>query len=237
MQFSFLLICQDDSFSTEVTSLFEMFPNYLCHAVFKDTEMALKHIKKFKTELIFVQIPANSEQNKLMVQTISESLMYLNPFPYFVALSPDDTSALALIKAGFSDYITNKLSLQEVGKCLFKFEKRTPEKMIKTICLKSYSDYQFVNLEAIVYLKADNNTTDIQLMNGTVINAFKTLKHFERTLPFYFLRIHKSYIVNINHVSRIHFSKLKCYINYNEVIPFSLNYRENVDTILRKIDM
>lgn len=237
MQFSFLIITSDEKLSKELPALLEDFPNYLCAAVFKDTQMALKHINKFKTELIFVQIPANSEQNQLMMQTIAESITYLNPFPYFVALSSDDTSALATIKAGFSDYITNELSVHEVGKTLFKFEKRTPEKIMTTICLKSYSDYQFVNLQEIVYLKADNNTTDIQLLNGTVVNAFKTLKHFERTLPFYFLRIHKSYIVSINHVSRIHFSKLKCYINYNEVIPFSLNYRENVDAILRKIDL
>lgn len=236
MQYSFLVLCDDDFFSEEVLRHFDVFPNYLCSAVFKDTQIALKHIKKFKPELIFIQLGADGEQNKLMVETIGESIAYLDPFPYFVAVSIDETAAIGAISAGFSDYLFDTLTLHALGKTLYKFEKRTPKKLITNLCVKSYSDYQFVNLEDVVYLKADNNTTDIQLINGKVVNAFKTLKHYENTLPFYFLRIHKSYIVNINHVSRIHFSKSKCYINYDAIIPFSLTYKENVDFILRKIE-
>lgn len=236
MQFSFLLLCNEDFFSKEVIFLFEDFPNYVCSAVFKDTQMALKHIKKLKLELVFIQLGTNFEQNNVLLQIVGESLTYLNPFPYFVAVAPDESAALAAIKAGFSDYIIDTLTLHTLGQTLFKFEKRTPKKLITNLCIKSYSDYQFVNLDEIVYLKADNNTTDINLINKKVINAFKTLKHYENRLPFYFLRIHKSYIVNINHVSRIHFSKAKCYINYDEIIPFSPNYKENIDVILRKID-
>lgn len=236
MQYSFLVLCQDDFFSKEVLALFDVFPNYLCSAVFKDTQMALKHTKKCKPELLFIQLGTDSVQNKLLVQTIGESMAYLDPFPYFVAVSPDQDASLDAISAGFSDFLIGALTLHTLGKTLFKFEKRTSLKPITNLCIKSYSDYQFVNLVDVVYLKADNNTTDIHLLNGKIVNAFKTLKHYENTLPFYFLRIHKSYIVNINRVSRIHFSKAKCYINYDEIIPFSPNYRENIDVILRKID-
>ena len=237
MQFSYLIVSDSESFSEGLVSVLEAFPNYLCSAVLKDTQMALKQIKKNRTQLILVEFAAEPKKNELLLQTIAESITYLEPFPYFIAFSNDQTHALAAITAGFSDYVTNEITEHELGKTLFKFEKRTPEKIMGNICIKSYSDYQFVSLEDIVYLKADNNTTDIQLRNGKVVNAYKTLKHFEQTLPFYFLRIHKSYIVNINHVSRIHFSKSKCYINYNQIIPFSLSYRENVDAILRKIEM
>ena len=73
--------------------------------------------------------------------------------------------------------------------------------------------------------------------NKNKVIAFKTLKYFEGILPYYFLRIHKSYIVNMNFVSRIHLQKSKCYINYNEILPFSLTYKENVDSIIRKISI
>ena len=237
MQFSYLIVSHTESFSETLISILESFPNYLCNVVFKDTQMALKHIKKNCTPLVLVELSTDAAKNDILFKTIAESITYLNPFPYFIAFSKDDAFALTSITSGFSDYATTELSMHELGKLLFKFEKRTPEKIAANICLKSYSDYQFISLQDIVYLKADNNTTDIQLMNGKVVNAYKTLKHFENTLPFYFLRIHKSYVVNINHVSRIHFSKSKCYINYNQIIPFSLTYRENVDAILRKIEL
>lgn len=102
----------------------------------------------------------------------------------------------------------------------------------KSICIKSYSDYRFLNYSDIVYLKADNNTTDFKLINGSIVTAYKTLKYFETSLPPYFIRIHKSYIVNIYFISRIHFSKSKCYLNFNEELPFSNNYRNSVEHIL-----
>lgn len=237
MQFSFIIINSNGAALSETISLFDSFPNYFCVGSFKDTQMAINSIIKSKPHLILIEIDEEAAQNDMLFKVIGEMLHYINPLPYLVANAPSNKFALDAIQSGFSDYLTGKLTVHDLGKTLYKFEKRVPEKKSATICIKSYSDYQFVNLEEVVYLKADNNTTDIQLNNGKVVNAYKTLKHFENALPFYFLRIHKSYIVNVNHVSRIHFSKSKCYINYNEVLPFSLSYRENIEAIIRKIDL
>jgi DNA-binding LytR/AlgR family response regulator len=104
------------------------------------------------------------------------------------------------------------------------------------ICVKSYGDYRFINAGDICYLQADNNSTDIHLNNGEMITAFKTLKHFETVLQSPFVRIHNSYIVNIDYVSRIHTGNAVCYIrNTTTKLPFSKSYKENVDAILHSI--
>jgi len=104
------------------------------------------------------------------------------------------------------------------------------------ICVKSYGDYRFINADDICYLQADNNSTDIHLNNGEMITAFKTLKHFENVLNSPFVRIHNSYIVNIDYVSRIHTGNAVCYIkNTTTKLPFSKSYKENVDAILTSI--
>ncbi|MBW4359330.1 LytR/AlgR family response regulator transcription factor [Flavobacterium taihuense] len=237
MRFSFLIIDDNASNVKETLELFENFPNYFCAGVVKDSQTAINQIIKVKPQLIIAQIPIKSNDNASFFKTITESFQYLECIPYFVALASSPNYALEAIQSGFSDYIVEPLHIHELGKMLFKFEKRNPPNIATTICIKSYSDYQFVTLQDVAYLKADNNTTDIQMDNGKTVNAYKTLKHFESTLPFYFLRIHKSYIVNINHVSRIHFSKSKCYLNYNEILPFSLTYRDNIDAIIRKLNI
>jgi DNA-binding LytR/AlgR family response regulator len=237
MRFSFLIIDDNDTNVKETLELFENFPNYFCAGVVKDSQTAINHIVKLKPQLVIVQIPTKSNDNNTFFKTITESFQYLECIPYFIAMASTPDYALEAIQSGFSDYIIEPLYLHELGKMLFKFEKRNPPNIVTTICIKSYSDYQFVTLQDVIYLKADNNTTDIQMNNGKTVNAYKTLKHFESTLPFYFLRIHKSYIVNINHVSRIHFSKSKCYLNYNEILPFSLTYRDNIDAIIRKTNI
>ena len=104
------------------------------------------------------------------------------------------------------------------------------------ICVKSYGDYRFIEAKDICYLQADNNSTDIHLYNGEMITAFKTLKHFEGVLTSPFVRIHNSYIVNIDYVSRIHTGNSVCYIkNTTTKLPFSKSYKENVDSIINSI--
>jgi DNA-binding LytR/AlgR family response regulator len=105
------------------------------------------------------------------------------------------------------------------------------------ICVKSYGDYRYIDSEDVLYFEADNNSTDIHLNNGEMITAFKTLKHFETVLPpTQFLRIHNSYIINVNQVSRIHTGNTVCYIkNSTTKLPFSKSYKENVDLIISRI--
>lgn len=237
MRFSFLIIDDDANNVKGTLENFENFPNYFCAGIVKDNQTAINHIIKVKPQLVIVRIPVKSNDSTTFFKTITELFQYLECIPYFIGLASSPDYSLDAIQSGFSDYIIEPLDLHSLGKMLFKFEKRNPPNIAKTICIKSYSDYQFVELQNIAYLKADNNTTDIQMDNGKTVNAYKTLKHFETTLPFYFLRIHKSYIVNINHVSRIHFSKSKCYLNYNEILPFSLTYKNNIDAIIRKINI
>lgn len=101
------------------------------------------------------------------------------------------------------------------------------------LCIKSYGDYRYIDTRDICYFQADNNSTDIHLNNGEMITAFKTLKHFEGVLPHPFSRIHNSYIVNRNYISRIHTGNAVCYIkNTTTKLPFSKSYKENVDIII-----
>ncbi len=101
------------------------------------------------------------------------------------------------------------------------------------LCVKSYGDYRYIDARDICYLQADNNSTDIHLNNGEMITAFKTMKHFEGVLSHPFIRIHNSYIVNRNCISRIHTGNSVCYIKNTTVkLPFSKSYKANVDLII-----
>jgi DNA-binding LytR/AlgR family response regulator len=126
--------------------------------------------------------------------------------------------------------------LQDVTEKLPDFPTANKEEKPLIICVKSYGDYRFIEAKDICYLQADNNSTDIHLYNGEMITAFKTLKHFEGVLSSPFVRIHNSYIVNIDYVSRIHTGNAVCYIkNTTTKLPFSKSYKDNVDSIINSI--
>ncbi|WP_339712221.1 LytTR family DNA-binding domain-containing protein [uncultured Kriegella sp.] len=68
------------------------------------------------------------------------------------------------------------------------------------ITLPQQDGFQVLNVSEILYCKADDNYTEIYLINKKILVS-KTLKYFEEALSgFAFARIHKSYLVNVNEV-------------------------------------
>lgn len=68
------------------------------------------------------------------------------------------------------------------------------------ITLPQLDGFQVLNVSDILYCKADDNYTEIFLADKKILVS-KTLKYFEEALAeFHFVRIHKSFLVNINEV-------------------------------------
>jgi len=68
------------------------------------------------------------------------------------------------------------------------------------LTLPQQDGFQILNVEEILYCKADDNYTEIFLENKKILVS-KTLKYFEEALSvFPFARVHKSYLVNVNEV-------------------------------------
>ncbi len=232
MLYSYLIISEDNDFIIEIKGKFKNFLNYSFAGSFKDDENIITVFENLAPDLVFFSLPFISFSKGLSFSKIADSFQYLTKTPYFIGISNSQNYAFEAYQAGISNYLTLPVQVDDFGKCLFRFEKSHPPKIMTSICIKSYTDYQFVHLEDVLYLKADNNTTDIKMANGKMVNAYKTLKYFEQTLPNYFIRIHKSYIVNTKQVTRIQLSKSKCYLNYEMIIPFSLGYRKKVEELV-----
>lgn len=163
---------------------------------------------------------------------ITEIHQYMNQLPILIGIATTKNYAYDAIKNGFFDYWLQPFNEFDIRKSLMKLQKRMPkEKAPATLCLKSYNDFQYLDTNDILYLKADNNTTEFFMKDGTIINAYKTLKTFENTLPKNFMRIHQSYIVNTNYVSRINFGKSICAIKKVNEISHSLNLTVRIWTI------
>jgi two-component system LytT family response regulator len=66
------------------------------------------------------------------------------------------------------------------------------------ITLPQQDGFEVIDVNDIVYCKADDNYTEVHLTSGKRLVS-KTLKYFETLLQEYpFVRVHKSYLVNIN---------------------------------------
>lgn len=227
MQLKFSIIDTDKSSAKHIHDFFEDNAAFNCVAITSGYEKSLDAILKFVPHIIFINID-DTGNGYTAFNFVNELYRYLDKMPYCVAVSKEKEKAYECIKNGFYDYLHVPLSDFELRKVAARLNK-LPKPETSTLCLKSYKDYRYIDMDNILYLKADNTATDFFLSDGSTVSAYKTLKSFEQLLPKNFIRIHNSYIVNKFYVSRIHFGKARCSLKEHQtVLPFSKTYRENV---------
>lgn len=215
-------------------NFFNKFQDYSCVGVSNNYDQALDVILEHRPNVVFLNVDNLSENGCTgAFNFVNELYKYLQELPHIIALSSSTKHAYTCIKNNFFDYLLKPINSFELRKSISKLSK-IPMEASNKLCLKSYKDYRFIDLDEILFLKADNTATDFFMCDGTTISAYKTLKVFESLLPEYFTRIHNSYIVNQNYISRIHFGKSKCTLKHTTCsIPFSKSYKGNV-VILEK---
>lgn len=165
--------------------------------VFLDVEMpfgnafdVLEACKDLQFETIFVT--AFSEY----------SLKALNQSAAYYLLKPISIEELILA--------VNKVQLQLVNQEIFNrnriivenFRETNPER--QKVILPTLEGFEVAKMEEIVRLRGNGNFTDIYLQDGSKKMVCRFLKHFTEILPFPFLRVHKSHIINVNFVKSYH---------------------------------
>lgn len=233
MEYSYTIIDSDAVSNLQLRAFLEEYGDFNCISLAKTASDGINTILKHSPDIVFINL---NEQAASLFQMVMELHQYVNRLPIIIGISKTKEYAYEAIKNNFFDYWLQPYSEFDIRKSLLKLKRKVPkERAPETICLQSYRDFHYLNTKDILYLKADNNTTEFIMKDGTVTNAYKTLKTFENQLPKNFIRIHQSYIVNTDYVSRINFGKSICSLKeVNKPLPFSKSYRDNMDN-LKKI--
>lgn len=94
------------------------------------------------------------------------------------------------------------------------------------IAVPDFTGIELVPYEEIVFCKSDSNYCELKLTGNRKITASKTLKYFEEILPSsQFVRIHKSYLVNIQQIKKyLKRNGGELVMSNNDVIPVSRNH-------------
>lgn len=74
---------------------------------------------------------------------------------------------------------------------------------VTKIAIPGQHGISFIDLNEIVYVEASNNYSKIVLTDGLYFLVSKTLKDVQEVLEEeHFLRVHRQYIINLNHVKQ-----------------------------------
>lgn len=263
MNYSYIIIDDDHESVLNTKAIADGFSELVFIATATNYVDGLNLILEHKPKLIFLEIDPTNNACGLSLALINSLYRYLNLIPKIVITTSKKDLAFEAIQYQVTDYLLKPITRIDVVKLILKLkkllsddsvplqhnldldstiipdltaeiqEKETIVEQTLVICIKSYGDYRYIEAKDICYFQADNNSTDIYLNNGEMITAFKTLKHFEGILSYPFIRIHNSYILNRNYISRIHTGNALCSIKNSVVkIPFSKSYKSSIDAII-----
>lgn len=175
---------------------------------------AIPLIQSFKPDIVFLDIQMPHQSGFDLLTTINNwdfEVIFTTAFNEFAIqairfsaldylLKPIDESEL--IKA--VERYKAKLIYAPAGEILFRnFIQNIsqPNKEDFKLALADLSEIKYVSLKEIVRLQADSNYTHIFLENKTVFVSAKTLKEYDEILHGHrFLRVHKSHLVNPDHI-------------------------------------
>jgi two-component system, LytTR family, response regulator len=259
MKYTYLIIDDSPECAARTKAIAEGFSELECVGVASSFEEGLHLILEQTPDLVFLEIVPNDKKSGLSLSLISEIHRFLKIIPEIIITTSKKDWAFDAIDYGVLDYYLKPVHSIQLLKTIHKLAKKKATSVLKpesqqrvleistpiqevsfqkqngpmTICIKSYGDYRYINADDICYFQADNNSTDIHLCSGEMVTAFKTLKHFETVLTYPFLRIHNSYIVNRNYISRIQMGNSLCFIkNSSKKIPFSKSYKTQIDSVI-----
>jgi two-component system LytT family response regulator len=176
---------------------------------------ALESIEKLKPELVFLDI-------EMPVMNGFELLEHFKQIPFSVIFTTGyDQYAIKAIRFSALDYLLKPIDPKELVAAVHKVQvqKNPPfaeqfrilmdqiqhkETCLTKIAVPTSEGFELILADQLIRCEADSNYSHLFLKNKTMIIACRTLKEMEEQLHDYnyFLRVHHSYIVNLNEVTK-----------------------------------
>lgn len=178
-------------------------------------QTGLTLIKEKKPNLVFLDIVLQDENGFDILKQI-DSINF-----EIIFTTAHNEYAIKAIRVSALDYLLKPLNIDELVQAVEKVQEKmesesadkeneplvnfienqkTLNKSVHKIGVPTLTGLDFIQMEDIIFCRAEGNYTHITLKNKDIV-VTRTLKEFEELLSDYnFLRIHRSYLINLDHI-------------------------------------
>lgn len=197
-------------------------------ATFSDALQALEYLKTEEVDLAFLDIHLPK------ISGIDFLKVVQNP-PHIILTTAFSDYALESYEFSVVDYLLKPFSFQRFVKAVSKIPPKmqvsdstssseNQQTVLDHLFIKSGYEHIKINLSDILYIQSDTDYTEIVLPEKKHISS-DSLRYWSETLnPLQFVRIHKSYIVNVNKIEKMMGNQL--YLLGGIVVPIGRAYKE-----------
>jgi two-component system LytT family response regulator len=212
------IIVDDESKSRQILQhMIETYcPNLDCCATAENVAEAVRHIKKFNPDLVFLDIDMPGISGLQLLdffnpEEITFSIIFVTAYSEY---------AVEAFRLSAIDYLLKPVQIEHLTEAVEKAvqsgkkQRSASVESLKINLTENTSFYKiavpvsdgllFVNTQTIMYLKASGAYCEFHLADGSSILVSKNLKEFEKLLTLsHFVRPHRSYIVNLQFLKQL----------------------------------
>lgn len=164
--------------------------------LFTELEEAREHFEETMPDLLFLDLNLNGCDGFEILHEVVE-------FPFdTIVVSANTDRAIEAFELGVIDFVPKPYEQDRIQKALNRFTGRlTRRHGASTLVVKHQGNRHFIPVSEVVYISGAGDYTELHCKDGRIHLHNHSLDKFERILPKRFVRIHKSYIVDIELVS------------------------------------
>lgn len=213
-----------------------------------NVDEGIKLIKKEQPELIFLDIQMPDKNGFDLLTEIGDRNFEV------IFVTAYDKFGIQAIKFSALDYLLKPLHIGELEETLYKAVEKINlkkynanlENLIQNLNNKQHDEdkialsigreTRYIPVAHIIRCRADNNYTEIYLLDGQMIVMSKTLKEYHEMLSQYgFIRTHQSHLINPKHVlGSTKGDAPVVHMRNNFLVPVSRQKKEYVYQILKQ---
>ena len=202
----------------QITAYISKIPFLELSATFRSAVVAQAWLQENETDLIFVDINMPDMTGVEFVQSLN-------------------VPAMVIFTTAYAEYaIYELLQLQKNAQLEEDVEEETAEVEEDKSVLSVHADRKthLVKLANIIYLESAGEYVRLHLVDGTTLVTLFRLKNMESALQSsQFMRVHRSYIVNLSHISG--YTKGRIFLSNEDYIPIGENYKEQITNYMNSV--
>jgi two-component system LytT family response regulator len=193
-------------------------------ATFREPLKAIEFLNREKVDLIFLDINMPDISGMQLLQTLSPRplIIFTTAYSQFAVESYEQNALDYLLKP-----ITFERFLMAINKAAAALSSRNTTGMDEdaAVFIKSGPQTHRVKVSEILYLVKDGNYITVHLKDENILIRENMGDIFDLVPAADFIRVHKSYVVGIRHISMIEVHQL---IVNGEKIPIGSTYRDSL---------
>jgi DNA-binding LytR/AlgR family response regulator len=162
-------------------------------------EDAKLHIQEKTFDLLFLDLNLNGKDGFELLQTAAAS-----SFQTIIITANRDKAANAF-DIGVFDFISKPILENRFKLAIDRLQNSTASyrEQLKQLAVKTKGAIQLIPIDDVVYIKASGNYSELYTNDGSCYLHDKNLEKLVQLLPDYFIRIHRSYVVDKNQIVKI----------------------------------